>query len=85
MEAIADTLDATKWSYGFPGQGWQRVGMGLELYNSSRAARAVFEEANESLHFHLSRLMFQEPGMVLQDGINLIRKPRFGPFTYLRI
>ena len=33
----------------FPGQGSQKVGMGKLLYESSPAARAVFDEADEQL------------------------------------
>ncbi|MXV44484.1 ACP S-malonyltransferase [Saccharibacter sp. 17.LH.SD] len=43
----------------FPGQGSQSVGMGLELYKAFPVARAVFEEVDEALKMHLSRLMFE--------------------------
>ncbi len=45
----------------FPGQGSQSVGMGAALAEASRAARAVFEEADEALGQHLSRLMAEGP------------------------
>lgn len=44
--------------------------MGLELYNTSQAAREVFEEADDSLDFHLSRLIFHGPAAELQDTVN---------------
>ena len=44
--------------------------MGLELYNTSQAAREVFEEADDSLNFHLSRLIFEGPAEDLQDTVN---------------
>jgi malonyl CoA-acyl carrier protein transacylase len=34
----------------FPGQGSQAVGMGYELFQSSRKAREVFEEADHGLN-----------------------------------
>jgi [acyl-carrier-protein] S-malonyltransferase len=45
----------------FPGQGSQFVGMGRALYESSAAARAVFEEADAAVGFTLSRLCFEGP------------------------
>ncbi|MFU7528272.1 ACP S-malonyltransferase [Qipengyuania sp. ASV99] len=41
----------------FPGQGSQKVGMGAELSAVSPAARAVFEEVDESLGQKLSAIM----------------------------
>src|SRR5215813_1151817 len=45
----------------FPGQGSQAVGMGRGFYDASRAARAIFEEANDALGFDLTRLVFEGP------------------------
>jgi [acyl-carrier-protein] S-malonyltransferase len=45
----------------FPGQGSQFVGMGRRLFESSAAARAVFDEADAVLGFPLSRLCFEGP------------------------
>jgi [acyl-carrier-protein] S-malonyltransferase len=45
----------------FPGQGAQKVGMGADLAEAFPAARQVFEEADEALHFRLSRLCFEGP------------------------
>ena len=44
--------------------------MGLELYNSSPAARDVFQEADESLGFKLSRIIFRGPEAKLRDTVN---------------
>ena len=44
--------------------------MGLELYNSSPAAREVFQEADESLGFKLSRIIFRGPDAKLRDTMN---------------
>jgi [acyl-carrier-protein] S-malonyltransferase len=54
----------------FPGQGAQSVGMGYDLYDSSRAARAVFDRADEVLGFALSRLCFEGPEDDLVQTIN---------------
>jgi [acyl-carrier-protein] S-malonyltransferase len=45
----------------FPGQGSQAVGMGRDLANASASAAAVWAEADEALHFPLSRLCFEGP------------------------
>ncbi|WAT18115.1 ACP S-malonyltransferase [Aurantiacibacter sp. MUD11] len=45
----------------FPGQGSQKVGMGVELAEASAAAREVFGEVDEALNQHLARLMAEGP------------------------
>jgi len=45
----------------FPGQGSQAVGMGVDLAAASIAARAVFQEVDDALGQHLSRLMAEGP------------------------
>ena len=45
----------------FPGQGSQSVGMGAALAGASAEARAVFQEVDEALGQHLSRLMADGP------------------------
>lgn len=45
----------------FPGQGSQAVGMGRGLADASPHARAVFQEVDEALGQHLSRLMWDGP------------------------
>lgn len=59
-----------KWAFVFPGQGSQYVGMGKQLYESSPAARAIFERADEVLGFPLSKLCFEGPADELQDTVN---------------
>lgn len=45
-------------SYIFPGQGAQFVGMGLDLYEKSTEAKALFEAANGILRFSITDIMF---------------------------
>ncbi|MDR2682463.1 MAG: ACP S-malonyltransferase [Dysgonamonadaceae bacterium] len=44
--------------YVFPGQGAQFVGMGADLYEQSKPARELFEQANTILGFRITDLMF---------------------------
>jgi len=46
-------------AYIFPGQGAQFSGMGLDLYEKSPQAQALFEEANNLLGFHITDIMFE--------------------------
>ncbi|MFC1950616.1 ACP S-malonyltransferase [Chloroflexota bacterium] len=59
-----------KVAYIFPGQGSQKVGMGRDLYDSFELAKAVFEQADETLGFPLSRLCFEGPEDELCQTIN---------------
>ncbi len=54
----------------FPGQGSQFVGMGQELYQTSRRAREVLDTVDESLSFSLTKLMFNGPSCNLQKTVN---------------
>jgi [acyl-carrier-protein] S-malonyltransferase len=45
----------------FPGQASQEVGMGRDVFESSRAAREIFEVADDALHMPLSKLCFEGP------------------------
>src|SRR5579864_7120583 len=48
-----------KRAFVFPGQGSQAVGMGRELAAAFARARLLFEEVDDALSQHLSRLMFE--------------------------
>jgi [acyl-carrier-protein] S-malonyltransferase len=61
---------AMKSAYVFPGQGSQSVGMGLDLYQSYDAAKAVFEQADKSLGFPISKLCFEGPEEELIKTVN---------------
>jgi len=63
--------ERSRVAYVFPGQGSQNVGMGLDLYNSYPSAKQVFDEADASLGFPLSRLCFEGPAEELVKTHNV--------------
>jgi [acyl-carrier-protein] S-malonyltransferase len=64
-------VELSKVAYVFPGQGSQSTGMGLDLYNSYPSAREVFDGADASLGFPLSRLCFEGPEEELKKTHNV--------------
>lgn len=56
-----------KTAFVFPGQGSQYAGMGKSLAETFPAARQVFDEADDSLGFSLSKLCFEGP----EDSLKL--------------
>ena len=54
----------------FPGQGSQAVGMGKELAETYPIARETFDEADSTLGFALSQLMWNGPADELNETVN---------------
>ena len=46
-------------AYVFPGQGAQFSGMGKDLYDNSKIAKSMFDQANEILGFDIQKIMFE--------------------------
>ena len=51
----------------FPGQGSQKVGMGLELFENSKLGRRRYEEANEIMGMDIASLSFRGPEEILRQ------------------
>ena len=54
----------------FPGQGSQYVGMGKDLYERNAEARALFEQADQTLGFPISTICFEGPEEELKQTKN---------------
>jgi len=54
-------------AYIFPGQGAQFSGMGLDLYENSNEAQALFEKANDILGFNITDIMFEGTAEQLKE------------------
>jgi len=65
---MTDPASTTAWV--FPGQGAQKVGAGRDLYQTSAAARNVFQRADAALGFPLSELCFLGPEEALSQTVN---------------
>lgn len=59
-----------KTAFVFSGQGAQKVGMGRELYETSPAAKSIFDRADAALGRSLSQLCFEGPEEALTETAN---------------
>lgn len=59
-----------KVAFIFPGQGSQKVGMGLDLANEYPVCKKIFDAADERLQFSLSEIIFSGPAETLKKTEN---------------
>lgn len=59
-----------RYAFVFPGQGSQSIGMGRALHDTFSAAKEVFQEVDEALGQHLSKLMFEGDAETLTQTEN---------------
>ncbi|MGP4059792.1 ACP S-malonyltransferase [Halobacillus sp. H74] len=57
-------------AYVFPGQGSQEVGMGQAMYESYPSVKKLFDQADETLGYSLTTLMFEGPSEELTKTEN---------------
>jgi [acyl-carrier-protein] S-malonyltransferase len=69
MTSLAE-LNPHKTAFVFPGQGSQAIGMGRDLAEAFPAARTVFSQADNTLGFALSEVMWNGPVEALNDTVN---------------
>ena len=70
MSDMIESSPKDTFAFLFPGQGSQKVGMGLELSQEYDEARAVFDEADTILNQKLSQLCFEGPAEALKQTEN---------------
>ncbi len=63
-------LDPQTTAFIFPGQGSQAVGMGSELAMQFAIAKEIFDEADSTLGFSLSKLIWDGPDTELNETVN---------------
>ncbi|MDP3987838.1 MAG: acyltransferase domain-containing protein [Candidatus Levybacteria bacterium] len=59
----------------FPGQGSQKTGMGLELYNNYPKAKEAYDLADDILGFKISDICFYNKDNALNDTQNIWNLP----------
>lgn len=60
----------SKIAFIFPGQGAQYVGMGRDFFEAHEIARATYEEAEEILSSHITKIVFEGPESSLTETRN---------------